>query len=93
MQEKFIMEKFFKGEQVFKFEKISGPPAQQVRYLGIIINSVTMNFEIPEDKLAVILEEASFLLKTKLFLVKRIAYWFGKLQSLRLVISPIVSIM
>ena len=48
LQEKFIHEQFFKEGWV--------------RYLGIIINSVTMNFEIPEDKLAFILEEASFLL-------------------------------
>ena len=56
LQEKFIHEQFFRGGWVFKPEKRSGLPAKQVRYLGIIINSVTMNFEIPEDKLECILE-------------------------------------
>ena len=78
---------------MFKPEKSSGPPSQSVRYLGIIINSVSMNFEIPKDKLEFILEEASFLLKTRFFHVNCIASWVGKLQSLRLAIGPIVSIM
>ena len=65
LQEKLIHDQFFKEGWVFKPEKSSGPPAQQFRYLGIIINSVTMNFEIPDDKLAFILEEASYLLKSQ----------------------------
>ena len=52
-----------------------------------------MTFEIPDDKLVFILEEASYLIKTKFYPVKRLASWVGKLQSLRLAIGPIVSIM
>ena len=93
LQEKFIHDKFVQGGWVFKPEKSSGPPAQKVRYLGIIINSITMNFEIPDDKVAFILQEASYLLKTKFFPLKRLASWVGKLKSLRFEIGPIVSIM
>ena len=78
---------------MFKPEKLSGPPSQSVKYLGIIINSVSMTFEIPKQKLEFILVEALFFLKTKFFPVKRLASWVGKLQSLRLAIGPIVSIM
>ena len=51
-----------------------------------------MNFEIPNDKLAFILEEASCLLKTRFSPIKSLASWVGKLQSLRLAIGPIVSL-
>ena len=61
--------------------------------MEIIINSVTMNFEIHDDKLGFILEEASYLLKTRVFPIKRLASWVGKLKSLRLAIGSIVSIM
>ena len=95
-QEKHVHRTFFKGGWVFKPEKSSGPPSQQVKYLGLIINSATMCFEIPPDKFVCLLEEASFFLDTKtnkLFPVKKLASWVGKLQSLRLAIGPVVSIM
>ena len=56
-----------------------------------------MCFEIPEDKFASVLEEAKFFLgpskDNSPFPVKRLASWVGKLQSLRLAIGPVVSIM
>ena len=51
LQEWFIHKQFFRGGWVFKPEKSSGPPSQSVKYLGIIINSVSLTFEIPKDKL------------------------------------------
>ena len=92
-QEVYIHHQFFKGGWVFKPEKSSGPPSQIVQYLGIIINSKTMNFEIPEVKFEFIITEAEFFLTTKYFPVRQLASWVGKLQSLRLAIGPIVSIM
>ena len=50
-------------------------------------------FEIPENKFAYTIEEATFFLKSsksktsRPFPVKRIASWVGKLQSLRLAIG------
>ena len=52
-----------------------------------------MTFEIPKEKLEFIISEALFFLETKFFPVKHLASWVGKLQSLRLAIGPIVSIM
>ena len=55
-----------------------------------------MVFEIPDDKFTSILEEAKFFIdhkKHKFFPVKKLASWVGKLQSLRLAIGPVVSIM
>ena len=56
-----------------------------------------MCFEIPEDKFASVLEDAKFFLGTSKdnspFPVKRLASWVEKLQSLRLAIGPVVSIM
>ena len=56
-----------------------------------------MCFEIPEDKFASVLEDAKIFLGTSKdnspFPVKRLASWVEKLQSLRLAIGPVVSIM
>ena len=52
-----------------------------------------MTFEIPKPKFEFILVEALYFLETRVFPVKRLASWVGKLQSLRLAIGPIVSIM
>ena len=73
------------------FSNLRNPQApQQVKYLGLIINSVSMTFEIPVDKFKFILEEATFF---QFFPVKRLAPWVGKFQSLRLAIGPIVFLM
>lgn len=95
-QEIFIHKSFLRGGWIFKPEKSSGPPSQTVQYLGLIINSVSMKFEIPQKKFDSILEEATFFLdisNNRIFPVKRLASWVGKLQSLRLAIGPVVSIM
>ena len=34
---------------LFKPEKSSAPPSQRVRFLGHIINTLDMNFKIPDD--------------------------------------------
>ena len=60
-QEVYIHNQFYKGGWVFKPEKSSGPPSQIVKYLGILINSITMSFEIPEDKFEFVITESSFL--------------------------------
>ena len=52
-----------------------------------------MTFEIPVVKFEFIITEAEFFLTTKFFPVRQLASWVGKLQSLRLAIGPIVSIM
>ena len=59
--ESLIHNTFFKGAGVLKPEKSSGPPAWQVKYIGFLINSVSMTFEIPVDK----------------FWRKQLSFWFG----------------
>ena len=59
VQEKFIHSTFFKGGWIFKPEKSSGRPSRRVKYLGLIINSEHMVFEIPYEKFASIIEEAT----------------------------------
>ena len=43
----------------FKPEKFSAPPSQQFKFLGLMINTITMKFEIPEDKFNRIVDEAT----------------------------------
>ena len=92
-QESFVHGVFAKGGWCFKPEKSSGPPSQSVQYLGLIINTRSMTFEIPPLKLAKILENALSILTLKFCPVKKLASWVGLLQSCRLAIGPVVSIM
>ena len=52
-----------------------------------------MTFEIPPLKLAKILENGLSILALKFCLVKKLASWVGLLQSCKLAIGPVVSIM
>ena len=52
-----------------------------------------MEFEIPPAKLVRLLEGAKFLLKARRFLVRTLASWVGLLQSVRLAVGPLVSLM
>ena len=51
-----------------------------------------MEFEIPSEKLVRLMEGAKFLLKARRFLVRTLASWVGLLQSVRLAIGPLVSL-
>ena len=93
LQDKDVKAFFARGGWVFKPSKSSGPPSQRVTYLGLIINSVEMIFEIPPEKMLRLLEGSKILLSARRFLVKNLASWVGLLQSLRLAVGPIVSIM
>ena len=77
----------------FRSSKSSGLPSQKVKYLGLVIDSVKLTFGIPEEKLGRILEGAKSLLTHRRLLVKSLASWVGLLQSCRLAIGPLVSIM
>ena len=77
----------------FKPSKSSGLPSQRVTYLGLVIDSLKMEFEIPPAKLVRLLEGAKILLKARRFKVKALASWVGLLQSVRLAVGPLVSLM
>jgi len=93
LQDQFIQNFFGEGGWVFKPSKSSGLPSQRVIYLGLVIDSLTMQFEIPPEKLVRLLEGAKFLLKARRFKVKALASWVGLLQSVRLAVGPLVSLM
>ena len=93
LQDKLIQEFFLKGVWVFKPSKSSGPPSQRVKYLGLIIDSLQMRFEIPQDKLERLLEGGRHLLNLRRVHVKNLASWVGLLQSVRLALGPLVSLM
>ena len=92
-QDKFIQEFFLRGGWVFKPSKSSGVPSQCVKYLSVMINSVSMKFEIPEDKFSKLIEKAKYLISLRRVLVKDLASWVGLLKSFRLSVGPLISIM
>ena len=61
--------------------------------MGLIIDSVSMKFEIPQDKLDHLLSFGSEILSVRRVGVKTLASWVGSLQACRLAIGPLVSIM
>ena len=69
MQDKAVKAFFYRGGWVFKPSKSSGPPSQRVTYLGLIINSVEMIFDIPPKKMLRLLEGVKILLSARRFLV------------------------
>ena len=82
---------------VFKLAKRSGNPSQECRYLGLIINSKDMTFNVPAEKieamevmLGKMKLEAS---KRRAVPVRKLARLVGKLQSFRLATGPIVSVL
>jgi hypothetical protein len=93
LQDQLIQETFLKGGWIFKPSKSSGPPSQKVKFLGLIVDSVKMKFAIPPDKLVKLIEGAKFLLSFRKLHVRLLASWVGLLQSCRLAIGPLVSIM
>jgi hypothetical protein len=90
-QDRIIQEFFLRGGWVFKPEKSSGPPSQRVLYLGLIIDSNSMKFEIPSEKLEKLLSFGRELLSLRRVNVKSLASWVGSLQACRLAIGPIVA--
>ena len=84
---------FSKAGWVFKPGKRSGEPSQLCRFLGLVIDSRDLTFNIPEDKLESIQSKAGEMLKRKMNKVRIIASFVGLLQSVRLATGPIVSVM
>ena len=79
---------------VFKPSKRSGDPSQRCRFLGLEINSQDLTFNIPEDKLKSITEACLDLRKMKGWVsVRRVARVVGLLQSVRLAVGPLVSVL
>ena len=78
---------------IFKPSKRSGEPAQECRFLGLLVNSVDMVFKIPEDKIKKMLVMMSQLAARQRLRVKAVARLLGTLQSVRLATGPLVQVM
>jgi hypothetical protein len=92
LQDKFIQDFFLEKEDGF-LKPLNLLVFQRVTYLGLVIDSNKMEFEIPPSKLLRLLEGAQLLLKTRRIIVTSLASWIGLLQSVRLAVGPIVSLM
>ena len=90
--EQRVFQVFGEAGWVFKPAKRSGEPAQVCRYLGLEIDSTTMCFRIPKDKIAVIQERLKKV-KTRRAMARELARLVGTLQAVRLATGPIVSVM
>jgi hypothetical protein len=89
LQGKLIQETFLKWGWVFKPSKSS----KREKFLGLIIDSVSIKFCIRPDKLTRLIEGAKYLVSVRKLPVRVLASWVGLLQSCRLAIGPLVSIM
>ena len=77
---------------VFKPSKRSGPPSRICKFLGLVINSSDLTFNIPEDKIRKIVSKAVEIKFLNFVKVRKLASFVGLLQSVRLATGPIVSI-
>ena len=86
--------KLFEGcGWVFKEEKRSGEPSQEVKYLGLVINSKEMTFNIPVEKQESIIGRIREIKGRRKVKVKAVARVIGTLQSVGRATGPIVRIM
>ena len=77
---------------IFKPSKRSGEPAQEVRFLGLLVNTVEMCFKIPEDKMEKIKGMLDGVAARQRIKVKILARLLGTLQSVRLATGPLVQV-
>ena len=91
--ERRVIELFQECGWVFKAEKRSGEPAQVCRFLGLVIDSRDMTFNIPKDKIDKIQDMISEVRARSRVHVKALAKLVGMLQSVRLATGPIVAVL
>jgi hypothetical protein len=91
--ERRVIELFQECGWVFKAEKRSGEPAQVCRFLGLVIDSRDLTFNIPKDKIAKIQDVISEVQARSRVHVKALAKLVGMLQSVRLATGPIVAVL
>ena len=84
---------FEKCGWVFKEEKRSGEPSQEVKYLGLVIDSRDMTFNIHKEKQDTIISRIREIKGRRKVKVKAVARVVGTLQSVGRATGPIVRIM
>ena len=78
---------------IFKPSKRSGDPAQTCKFLGLIIDSRDLTFNIPDCKIQDIKSLIAEVRARKRVKVKLVARLVGKLQAVRLATGPIVAVL
>ena len=78
---------------IFKPSKRSGEPSQICKFLGLVIDSRDMSFNIPQDKIQDIKSLIAEIKPRRKVKVKLVARLVGKLQAVRLATGPIVAIL
>ena len=91
--ERRVIELFQECGWVFKAEKRSGEPAHVCRFLGLVIDTRDMTFNIPKDKIDKIQDVISEVRARSRVHVKALAKLVGMLQSVRLATGPIVAVL
>ena len=91
--ERHVIKLFQECGWIFKAEKRSGEPAQVCKFLGLVIDSRDLTFNIPKDKIAKIQAVISEVQARGKVHVKAIAKLVGMLQSVRLATGPIVAVL
>ena len=78
---------------IFKPSKRSGAPSQTCKFLGLIIDSRDMSFNIPEGKIQDIKSVIAEIRARRRVKVKLVARLVVKLQAVRLATGPIVAVL
>ena len=91
--ERRVYEVFSDCGWVFKLSKRSGEPAQTCKFLGLIIDSRDLTFNIPESKVQDIKSLIAEVRARSRVKVKLVARLVGKLQAVRLATGPIVAVL
>ena len=73
---------------VVNMEKSLCKETQRIEYLGFIIDSETMTFELPKAKMKEIKQECRKLLQVQQVTVRQIAHIIGVLAATRIAITP-----
>jgi hypothetical protein len=84
---------FQKAGWVFKPSKRSGDPSQVCQFLGLVLDSRDLTFNIPPSKIEKIQGLCRELIRCHWVLVRRVASLVGLLQSVRLATGPIVAVL
>ena len=93
MEERKAKELFQGCGWIFKESKRSGEPSQLCRFLGLLIDSKTMKFRIPEDKILQIKGRLDEVARRSRVQVKVIARAIGSLQAVSRATGPIVAVL
>ena len=87
------LDTFAKAGWVVNVKKSNDPPAQQMEFLGLLINSIDMKYYVPESKKESICDLICKILNSKKVHIKTLAKLCGKLQFCFKAFGPVVKLL